>query len=168
MGLDDVAARVVTVLTRAESLFAPPGDHDSGASALSRIGAAAADARLIAGRTADLSGATVAGHADFASASAEDLDHAFDADARLADSLRRGTELHGVGKARAGALRAAAGEVVPRIGPMADLPAGELAALKVLREHVAHMRDLLGEHRSAGARTAVEIRAVRYGQERRG
>jgi hypothetical protein len=59
----------------------------------------------------------------------------------------------------------------PRISPrrapdqyaaLSGTGAGELAALKNLRAHLAGMQRLLAEHAGQGAATAAQIRAVDY------
>lgn len=159
--VDDAAARVVDVLTRAETLFAPPGDWQAPA----RAGDAAQTARVIAARTADLSGATAAGHREMTAAAAGHLERAADADARLADALRRSAQLHDEGASQAAGLRAAAAEVPAQVSRWAELPAAQAAGLKALRSQLVGMQRLLARHRPAAARTAAEISALRYRPE---
>lgn len=158
MTVDEVAARVVEVLARAEALFAPPGDWQAPA----EVGAAAQTARAIAARTADLSGATAAGHREMTAAAAEHLERASDADARLTAALQRGAQLHDQGAVQAAGLRAAAAEVPAQVSRWAELPAAQMAALSSLRTQLAGMQRLLARHRAAAARTTAEISALRY------
>lgn len=159
--VDELAARVVEVLSRAETLFAPPGDWQ----APPAVGDAAQAAGTIAARTADLSGAAVQGHREMATAAAQHLERASDADARLADALQRSTQLHDQGASQAAGLRAAAAEVPAQVAPWAEFPAAQAAALKSLRTHLADMQRLLARHRAAAARTAAEINALHYRPE---
>jgi hypothetical protein len=159
--VDEVAARVVEVLTRAETLFAPPGEWHAPA----EVDAAAQTARAIAARSADLSGATAAGHRQMTAAAAGNLERASDADARLADALQRSAQLHDQGASQAAGLRAAAAEVPAQVSRWAELPVAQAAGLKTLRTQLAGMQRLLARHRAAAARTAAEISAVRYRPE---
>jgi hypothetical protein len=161
VAVDDVAARVVAVLARAESLFAAPSDYQ-GAAADASVGAAAQTARAIAARTAELSGATARGHGDLVAVSAERLDRVSDSDLRLAENLRRSVQFHDAGRSRAAALRATATDVPAQLQPWAGLPAAEVAGLKVLRTQLAGMQNLLARHRAAAARTAADISTLRY------
>ncbi len=159
MTVDEVAARVVDVLTRAETLFAPPGEWQPPAD----VGAAAQTAAAIAARTADLSGATASAHRDMIAAG--HLERASDADTRLADALQRSAQLHGQGASQAAGLRAAAAEVPAQVSRWAELPAAQAAGLNTLRTQLVGMQRLLARHRAAAARTAAEISAVRYRPE---
>jgi hypothetical protein len=59
-------------------------------------------------------------------------------------------------------LRAGAAEIPDQLGPWADLPASELAALKALRNRVAGMQALVAQHSSDATRLAGEIRSLGY------
>jgi hypothetical protein len=151
----------VDVLTRAETLFAPPGDWRGPEG----FGDAAQTARAIAARTADLSGATAAGHQGMTASAAEHLERAGDADTQLADALGRSAQLHDQGASQAADLRAAAAEVPGQVSRWAELPAAQVAGLKTLRSQLAGMQRLLARHRAAAARTAAEVSALRYRPE---
>ena len=155
---------MVEVLTRAETLFAPPGEWQRPAG----VGAAAQTARAIAARTADLSGATAAGHREMIAAASGHLERASDADARLADALQRSAQLHDQGASQAAGLRAAAAEVPAQVSRWAELPAAQAAGLK----YAAHPagRDATpagppprrrGPHRRRDQRGALPARVAR-------
>ena len=149
--LQQVAARVVEVLSRAESLFAPPGEVPS--AGLGDLAGRAADASAaVAAQTAELSGATAGAHRDLLGAAAQRLGGAADADSALADQLAGAVQTHSAGLSAAAGLRADAAEVPERLAPWADVPAADLAALKALRARVAGMGQLLAEHGGADAR----------------
>jgi hypothetical protein len=162
VAIEHAAARVVQVLTRAESLFAAGADTDAAAAALSRTSTAAETARAVAARAADMSGALVQGHRDVAAARAECLEHASGMDQRLVDHLTRSIELHTVGLTQASGLRAGAAEVPGQLQPWADIPASDLAGLKMLRNHLAAMQRLLAQHSAVSARTATDIADMNY------
>jgi hypothetical protein len=161
VAVEDMAAHVVAVLTRAESLFADAAGAESVTTA-DQVSEAAGTARRLTAGTADMSGAIVATHRDLAAASAEQLDQASGVDARLADHLGRTAALHGAGLSQAGGLRAGAAEVRSQLAPWAEVPASELAGLKMLRNHLAAMQRLLAQHNAVAARTAADISTLSY------
>lgn len=162
VAVEDVAAHVVAVLTRAESLFADAAGAELVTTAADQVTEAAGTARRLSARTADMSGAIVATHRELAAASAEHLDQASGVDARLADHLGRTTALHGAGLSQASGLRAGAAEVPSQLAPWAEVPASELAGLKMLRNHLAAMQRLLAQHNAVAARTAADISTLSY------
>ena len=162
VAVEDVAAHVVDVLTRAESLFADAAGAELVTTAADQVTEAAGTARGLSARTADMSGAIVATHRELAAASAEHLDQASGVDARLADHLGRTTALHGAGLSQASGLRAGAGGVPSQLAPWEETPASELAGLKMLRNHLAAMQRLLAQHNAVAARTAADISTLSY------
>ena len=160
VAVHEVAARVLAILTRAESLFS--ADTARAAVSQSPVGAAAQTARAIATRIAEMSGATVRGHGEMITASAGRLELASDADDRLTENLRSSAQLHDAGRSQAAALRAAAADVPGQLQPWSELPAAEVAALKALRTQLAGTQHLLARHSAAGARVAAEISTLRY------
>ena len=160
MAVQEVAARVLTILTRAESLFS--ADAAPVEVPASLVGAAAEAARAIAARTAEMSGATVRGHGEMIMAGADRLELASDTDHRLAENLRSSAQFHDAGRSQAAALRAAAADVAGQLQPWSELPAAEVAGLKALRTQLAGMQHLLVRHSAAGARVAAEIGTLRY------
>src|ERR1700730_16653356 len=162
VAVEDVAAHVVAVLTRAASPFAGVAGAESVPTAADRVRAAAGTARGLTASTADMSGAIVATHRELAAASAEQLDQASGVDARLAELLGRTAALHGAALSRAGGLRAGPAEVPSQLAPWAEMPASELAGLKMLRNHLAAMQRLLAQHNAVAARTAADISTLSY------
>jgi hypothetical protein len=162
MTVEHVAAQVVEVLTRAESLFAAGPDTDAVAAGLHRTDDAAENARALAAHTDDMSGALVQVHRDVAAASAGQLEHASGTDQRLVDHLTASSGLHSVGLTQASGVRAGAAEVPAQLQPWSDLPAGDLAGLKMLRSHLAAMQRLLAHHRAVSGRTAGDIAGMSY------
>lgn len=160
MAVEEVAARVLAILTRAESLFS--ADAAGAEVPPSPVGAAAQTARAIAARTAEMSGVTVRGHREMITAGADRLERASDADDRLAENLRSSAQLHDAGRSQAAALRAAAADVPGQLQPWSQLPAAEIAGLQALRTQLAGMQHLLARHSAAGARAAAEISTLRY------
>jgi hypothetical protein len=163
MTVEHVAARVVAVLTRAESLFATPGDA-AAVEAAGRMGEAAEASRAIVSRTAELSGAVASAHRNVLAVAAQRLEDAAGTDGRLADHVADTSATHGAGRSRATELRAGAAEVSARLGPWAELPASELAALKALRNRLSGMQHLLAQHSAEATRVAAEIRTLGYQQ----
>ena len=104
------------------------------------MGQAAEASRAIATRTTELSGKFASAHAELLDATAQRLERATAADARLADHLGAASQTHGEGGAQAAELRAGAADVPARLAPWEQYPAGELAALKALRHQVAGMQ----------------------------
>ena len=163
MAVERVAAKVVEVLARAESLFTSPGDP-AVSEAVERIGQAADASGAIVARTAELSGATASAHRELLASAAQRPEYAAGTDAQLADHVAGATETHHGGRSHASALRAGAAEVPARLAPWAELPAGELAALTALRSRVAGMQRLLAHHTGEATRVAAEIRSLGYQQ----
>jgi hypothetical protein len=161
MSVQDVADRVVEVLSRAESLFATPAD-----TATSHMAAAVNDAseasRAIGARTGELGGALASAHHDVLDTIARRLDDVGDTDSQLAEHLTRAGEAHASGGSQATNLRAGAEKIPSRLGPTGELPASELAGLLALRNHVAGMQRLLAEHTSGAARAADDIHGLTY------
>jgi hypothetical protein len=157
-----VAAQVAHVLTRAESLFATAGETATTSAALSRAGDAALTAGALSERTAELSGAMVEAHRDVAGASAQQLRHASGVDSMLADHLTRSTQLHTAGGSQASGIRAGAAEIPAQLQPWADLPASDMAGLKMLRNHLAAMQRLLAQHSAVSARIASDVSGLTY------
>ena len=164
MTVEHVAAQVVEVLARAESLFSTPAEGAAVSGAADTMGQAAEASRAIATRTTELSGKFASAHAELLDATAQRLERATAADARLADHLGAASQTHGEGGAQAAELRAGAADVPARLAPWEQYPAGELAALKALRHQVAGMQQLLAHHGEEATRLAGEIRTVGYGQ----
>ena len=162
VAVEHVATHVVDVLTRAESLFADPAGTESVTTGADQVSQAAQTARRLTSRTDDMSGAIVDTHRAVAAATADQLDHASGVDARLADHLGRTTQLHGAGLSQASALRSGAAEVPSHLQPWSDVPASELAGLKMLRNHLAAMQRLLAHHNAVAARTAADITTLSY------
>ena len=158
-----VTANVVEVLSRAESLFATPGDAAASGTA-DTMGQAAEASRMIAAHAEELSGSVGTAYSELATSAAQHLEHAAGTDAALADQLARAAATHGGGASLAAALRAGAAEVPARLGPWADLPAGELAGLVALRNKLSGMQRLLAEHSGEAARAAEAIRGLGYRQ----
>jgi len=93
MAVERVAAKVVEVLARAESLFTSPGDP-AVSGAVERIGQAADASGAIVARTAELSGATASAHRELLASAAQRLEYAAGTDAQLADHVAGATETH--------------------------------------------------------------------------
>jgi hypothetical protein len=165
MPVQHVAAQVVEVLTRAESLFTAPAEGAAPTSAAAdTMGQAAEASRAITTRATELSGALGSAHAEMLEATAQRLERATAADVQLTDQLRNASRSHGDDAVQAGALRGSAGEVPDRMAPWAGHPAGELAGLKALRHCVAGMQLLLARHSEEATRVAGEIRTLGYQQ----
>jgi hypothetical protein len=163
VGVEEVAARVVAVLARAEALFAAPGDHGAALAGLRHLGAAA-DTDLAA-RSAELSGAAIAAHRDQLDPLGAGLRAVADADAGWARLLGAGDATQAAAGARAAALRATAEEVPARFAASAHLPGAEMAALRVLRSCLAGMQQLIATQSAAAARAAAEVRGLGYAGE---
>jgi hypothetical protein len=161
MMLDGVAARVVQVLTRAESLFAVPEDA-AAATAADQLGQAADANRALGGRSAELAGTGAVAHRQLVDASAAAVAASARADGQLAAHLTAAAARHHHGRARARDLRADAAAVPERLAALSGTATGELAELKTLRAHVARMGQLLAEHAGQDAAAAAQIRAVDY------
>jgi hypothetical protein len=163
MSVQDVADRVVEVLSRAESLFATPAD-----TAPSQMAAAVDDAseasRAIGARTDELGGALASAHHDVLDTIARRLDDVGDTDSQLIEHLTRAGEAHASGGSQATNLRAGAEEIPSRLGPTSELPASELAGLLALRNQVAGMQRLLAERTSEAMRASDDIHGLRYEQ----
>jgi hypothetical protein len=160
VAVQEVAAQVLAILTRAESLFAADAARVDAPPGL--VGAAAETARAIATRTAEMAGAAVRGHGEMITTSADRLDRASDADDRLVENLRGSAQFHDAGRSQAAALRAAAADVPGQLGRCSELPAAEVVGLKALRSQLVGMQHLLARHSAAGARVAAEISTLRY------
>ena len=160
--LGDVAARVVAVLTRAESLFAVPEDAASAAAAADQLGQAAEANRALGGHSAELSGAGATAHRQLVDDSAAGVAAAAAADEQLAAHLTAAAARHQRGYTRAQNLRADAAAVPDQFAALSGTAAGELAALQNLRGHLARMQQLLAEHAGQGAAAAAQIRALDY------
>lgn len=161
MPVEDVVARVVEVLERAESLFASPAET-SISGAADAVTAAAQTSHAIAARTEDLGGALASAHRDVLTGVADRLDRAADTDAALTDQVSRAGHAHADGATMAADLRVGAQEIPHRLGPWTDLPSSELAGLLVLRNRVADMQRLLVDHGSEAARVADAIVSLGY------
>jgi hypothetical protein len=161
MSVDAVAAEVVAVLARARSLFAGP---DSGEAVETNAAAAADAGAAIAGQVGDMSGSFATAHRSMLDATATELHDANRLDGRLAEHLGDAADTARAGADAAGHLHAAADGVSDTLAPWADLPAGELAALKALRAHVAGMQQLTADHGAEAQRLADAIAALEYGQ----
>jgi hypothetical protein len=161
MSVQNVADRVVEVLSRAESLFATPAD-----TATAQMTAAVDDAseasRAIGARTDELGGALASAHHDALDTIARRLDDVGDTDSRLIAHLAGAGEVHASGGSQATDLRAGAEEIPSRLGPTNGLPASELAGLFALRNQIAGMQRLLAEHTSAAAHAADDIHGLTY------
>jgi hypothetical protein len=162
MMVGDVAARVVQVLTRAESLFAIPEDASAASAAADQLEQAASTNRALGGRSAELTGAGPTAHRQLVDESAAGMAAAARADEQLAAHLTSAAARHHRGRAQAQSLRAAAAAVPDQFAALSGTGAGELAALKSLRAHLAGMQQLLAEHAGQGAAAAAQIRAVDY------
>ena len=160
--LGEVAARVVAVLARAESLFAVPEDAAAASAAADQLGQAAEANRALGGRSAELRGAAVSAHRELIDASAADVAAAARADEQLAVQLTAAAARHHQGRTRAQQLRADAAAVPERFAGLSGTAAGQLAALQDLRAHLAGMQRLLAEHAGQDAAAAAQIRAVDY------
>jgi hypothetical protein len=161
MSVDGVAAEVVEVLARARSLFA--AGTATSADALDADSSAEASA-AIAGRTDELSGSFAEAHRDALDAVSSGLQHASDADGRLADHVSDAADIAHAGAAAAEHLHAAAAGVPAALGPWSELAAAELGALKALRQHVAGMQQLMADHTAEAQRLADAVAALEYGQ----
>jgi hypothetical protein len=162
MPVEDVAARVTEVLSRAESLFVAAPENGGSAAATGPIGAAAAATRAVAPRTSELSGAMATTHGEAVSATADRLERVADAERDLAHHLSQATDTHRQGQSQASSLRAGVAEIPAALGPAAQIPAGQIAALKALRNRVARMNDLVTQHSAGSAQLAEEIRNLKY------
>ena len=162
MTVDDVAARVVQVLTRAESLFAVPEEATAAGAAVDQLGHAAETDRALGRRTGELSGAGATGHRQLAAESAAALAAAARADAQLAAHLTATAARQHSDRIRAQELRADAAAVTEGLGALSGSATGDLAALRTLRAQLAGMQRLLAEHAGQDAAAADEIRAVHY------
>ena len=161
MSVQDVADRVVEVLSRAESLFATPADAAT-AHMTTAFNEASGASRAIGARTDELGGALASAHHDALDTIARRLDAVGDADSQLIEHLTRSGHAHASGGSQATDLRLRAEETPSRLGPTSELPTSELAALLALRNQIAGMQRLLGEHISAAARAADDIRGLTY------
>ena len=160
MAVDDVIARVLDVLTRAESLFtasAGPGEDAAGA-----LGSAAEINQTLSARTADLSGVAMSSHREAVAQSAAALGAAADVDAALTAHLSSAAGAHSSGAGQAGQLRAGAASIADVVGPLRDTAPGDMVVLTALRARVAGMQQLVGEHADHGAATAEQVRALGY------
>jgi hypothetical protein len=162
MTLDDVAARVVQVLARAESLFAVPEDTAAASAASDQLGQATDAHRALGEHDSELSGAGATGHRQLVDESAAGVAAAARADEQLAAHLTAAAARHHHGQARAQDLRADAAAVPERFAALSGTVTGELAALKALRAQVAGAQQLLAEQAGQGAAAAAQIRAVDY------
>jgi hypothetical protein len=161
MSVQQMAARVVEVLARAESLFSTPGDS-AAPEAAGRTDDAAHASAAISTSTAELSGVLASAHRDLLAETTHRLEDAAATDARLGDSVSDTSTAHSAARSQATDLRAGAAEIPTVLGPWAELPAAELAALKALRNRVAGMQRLLADHSAEAARVGGEIRSLGY------
>jgi hypothetical protein len=160
VAVDELIARVVGVLTRAESLFtAVDGPAEEAAGALD---SATEVNQTLNRRTAGMSGAGVSGHRQVVAQSAAALGQAADADTALTQHLRGAAGTHSVGAGRAGHLRAGAAEIADIVGPLRGTAPGDMVVLKTLHAHLARMQQLVAEHVEHGSATAEQIRALGY------
>lgn len=162
MPVEDAAAWVTEVLSRAESLFAGAADTGGSPSAAGLIADAAGANRAVAPRTEDVSGAMATAHGAAVSAAADGLDRAAATETNLARRLSEATDADRGGHSHASSLHASAAEIPAALGLAVQIPAGEVAALKALRNRVARMHDLVNEHSAESARLAEEIRNLGY------
>jgi hypothetical protein len=162
MTVDGVAARVVAVLTRAESLFAVSGDAAPTSVAADQLRDAADASRALGGDDADLGGAGIAGHRQLVDESAANVAAAAHADEQLAAHLTAAAARHHHGRTRAQDLRADAAAVPECFAALSGSATSELAALMTLRAHLAGMQRLLAEYAGQDAAAADQIRAVDY------
>jgi hypothetical protein len=162
MTVDDVAARVVQVLTRAESLFAVPEDAAATSAAADQLRHAADATRALGTRDVELSGTGATGHRRLVDESAANEAAAARADEQLAGHLTAAAARHHHGRIRAQALRADAAAVPEQFAALSGSATAELAALRTLRAHLTGMQRLLAEHTGQDAAAADQIRAVDY------
>jgi hypothetical protein len=160
MSVQQVATHVVEVLSRAESLFGTPGQSDMAAA--ERMGETAEASAATAALASEMSGVLASAHGDMLAATSQRLDDTAANDARLAGHVADTGTSHAAGGSRATDLRAEAAEDSDRLGPWAELPAGELAALRALRNRVAAMQRLLADHSAEAARVAGDVRSLGY------
>ena len=162
MPVEDLAARVAEVLSRAESLFAPaPASWEPG-EAGGPISDAATANRAVAQSTSELSGAMASTHAEAVSGTADRLERAADAEGELARHLARATDTHTEGRSHASSLRASVAEIPASLGVAAHVPAGEIATVNALRNRVARMHALVKRHAAESAELAQQIRNLGY------
>ncbi len=161
MSLQDVADRVVEVLSRAESLFATPSDTPT-ARMTPAVDHASEASRAIGARTDELGGALASAHHDVLEMIARRLDDVGDTDSRLIAHLAGAGHAHASGGSQAVDLRLGAQEIPSRLGPTSVLPASEVAALLALRNQIAGMQRLVAEHSSEAAGTADDIHGLTY------
>jgi small-conductance mechanosensitive channel len=164
MSVQDLVDRVVAVLSRAESLFTPPGEATAAARAAQTLTSAAETSRTIAARTDEMSGATASAHHDVLATAAGNLGATADTDARLTDLLGRIGQAHAAGAAQSTQLREGAHDVPSQLDSCAALPVGELATLMALRNQVADMGLLLADHTSQAAQATDDIVRLHYPQ----
>jgi hypothetical protein len=163
MSVQDLVDRVVAVLSRAESLFTPPGQAAT-ARAAQTLTAAAESSRTIVARTDKLSGATASAHGDVFAAAAEKLEHAAETDTRLTEQLGRAGQSHAAGASESTQLREGAQDVPTQLDTWKELPVGELATLMALRNRVADMQRLVADHTSQAAQATDYIVRLHYPQ----
>jgi len=162
MMLGDVAVLVVAVLTRAESLFAVPDDAVAASAAADQLGQAADGNGALGGRSSELTGAGATAHRQLVDESAAGVRAAARADEQLGAHLTAAAARHHRGRTRAQNLRIDAAAVPDQFAALSGTGAGDLAALKNLRAHLARMQQLLAEHAGQGVAAAAQIRAVDY------
>jgi hypothetical protein len=163
MSVQDLVDRVVAVLSRAESLFTPPGQAAT-ARAAQTLTAAAESSRTIVARTDELSGATASAHGDVLAAAAEKLERAAETDTRLTEQLGRARQTHAAGASESTQLREGAQDVPTQLDTWKELPVGELATLMALRNRVADMQRLVADHTSQAAQATDDIVRLHYPQ----
>jgi len=161
MSVQDVANRVVEVLSRAESLFATPADAAT-SHMTAAVDVASETSRAIGARTDELGGALASAHHDVLDTIARRLDEVGDTDSQLIEHLAGAGHSHASGGSQATDLRVGAEEIPSRLGPTNELPASELAGLLALRNQVAGMQRLLAEHTGEAARAADDIHGLAY------
>lgn len=161
VSIEGVVASTVAVLRRAESLFSATADSTVGGAA-DAVTEAAAASHAIAARTEDLGGALASAHRDVLAEAADRLDRVSDTDTALAEQIGRAGDAHADGAAAATDLRVGAQDIPARLGPWADLPAGELAGLVALRNRVVDMQRLLASHGNEASRIADTIAGLGY------
>ena len=159
MTIEQVAAQVAGVLSRAESLFAVPQEASA---ASDELGLAADASDAIAARVAEQSGALAAAHSELLAASRQRLHAAAGTDATLAGHLSDAGAGHGSAAGQAAGLRSAAQAVGERAAHLPELASNDVAALKALRAQVGAMQKLIAAHTAAAADAAKQVRQLRY------
>jgi Domain of unknown function (DUF4226) len=162
MSVENASARVTAALSRAESLFAGAADNAKSTAAAGLIADVAKTARTAAPRASEVSGAMATAHGEAVSATADRLDRAAGADNELARHLDQASDIHTGGRSYASSLRASAAEIPAALGPATQIPAGQVAALRALRNRVARMHDVVTSHSADAGQLAEQIRNLGY------